>query len=140
MYIQRKEKKRLKSNFRYLGYWNERLIYLRMTVNYRDQLNFVFSSYFYVKHERKVPGEAIDRARGRHHKNLENSNKLTGNPNNTTRFAAEYRFSPWIRGYMRVNNIWRLALMEIKWSALTFDRPSTLFSWFSWIQASHRCL
>jgi len=30
--------------------------------------------------------------------------------------------------------------MEIKWSTLTFDRPSTLFSWFSWIQASHRCL
>lgn len=57
-----------------------------------QSIDFNFSLRRYIKHERKVPrgGEQsrVDVAL----KNLGNSNKLTGEPDNMSRLAVNYRF------------------------------------------------
>jgi len=55
--------------------------------------NYCCRDFSFGRHEtrKEIPGEA-DAVRGCRRKNLENLNKPTDNPDNISRFGAEYRF------------------------------------------------
>lgn len=64
-----------------------------------QSIEFRFLILFLRKTERMESPEGGDRTSvWTSHENLENSNKLTGNPDNTSQLAAEYWFPLWIRG------------------------------------------